>query len=190
MLYRNWVIFPRVDWASLARWIYPKASRLWLNIFAMSVCVHLVLLVCMLLLPYPDSKNVITSIAFPVMLIYPIATVLLSLLLIRQQMLKQTQVQLKQSEERFKLLFDKAPLGYQSLDADGYFIEVNQQWCDLLGYTREEVINEWLETSFLRITKKLFVSVFQYSKHKGLSTANLKFFINQACHCLSRLKEE
>ena len=126
------------------RWIYSKVSKhRWLNILGMSVCVHITMLACMLLLPYPNSANVIRAIALPVMLIYPIATVLLSLLLIRQQMLKLTQEQLKQSEERFKLLFDKAPLGYQSLDADGYFIEVNQQWCDLLGYTREEVIGKW-----------------------------------------------
>lgn len=149
-------------------WIYPKASKLrWLNIFAMSVCVHLVMLGCMLLLPYPDSKNVITSIAFPVMLIYPIATVLLSLLLIRQQMLKQTQVQLKQSEERFKLLFDKAPLGYQSLDADGYFIEVNQQWCDLLGYTREEVIGKWFGDFLSPDNKEAFRKRFPIFKAQG-----------------------
>jgi len=52
-------------------------------------------------------------------------------------------MRLQESEERFQLLFDKAPVGYQSLDADGYFIEVNQQWLDTLGYTREEVIGSW-----------------------------------------------
>jgi len=51
--------------------------------------------------------------------------------------------QLQASEERFNQLFDKAPLGYQSLDFDGNFIEVNQQWLDLLGYSHEEVIGTW-----------------------------------------------
>jgi len=40
---------------------------------------------------------------------------------------------LKESEQRFQLLFNKAPLGYQSLDINGNFIEVNQQWLDTLG---------------------------------------------------------
>ena len=31
----------------------------------------------------------------------------------------------------------------QSLNFDGHFIEVNQQWLDTLGYTREEVIGKW-----------------------------------------------
>lgn len=150
------------------RWLYPKASKhRWLNIWAMGACVHITMLACMLLLPYPDSGNVIRAIALPVMLIYPIATVLLSLLLIRQQMLKQTQEQLKQSEERFKLLFDKAPLGYQSLDADGYFIEVNQQWCDLLGYSREEVIGKWFGDFLAPENRNSFQNRFPVFKAQG-----------------------
>ena len=34
-------------------------------------------------------------------------------------------------------------MGYQSLDADGRFIEVNQAWLDTLGYERSEVIGRW-----------------------------------------------
>ena len=48
-----------------------------------------------------------------------------------------------ESEERFQLLFNKAPLSYQSLDINGHFIEVNQHWLDTFGYTREEVIGKW-----------------------------------------------
>ncbi|MEI8201104.1 MAG: PAS domain S-box protein [Eubacteriales bacterium] len=50
---------------------------------------------------------------------------------------------LLQSEEKFELLFNKAPLGYQSLDSNGCFLEVNQQWLDTLGYERDEVIGKW-----------------------------------------------
>lgn len=50
---------------------------------------------------------------------------------------------LQESEERFKLLFDKAPLGYQSLDINGCFIDINQKWLDMLGYTQNEVVGKW-----------------------------------------------
>ncbi len=50
---------------------------------------------------------------------------------------------LQESEERFHTLFNKAPLGYQSLDFDGNFIEVNHKWLDTLGYTHQEVIGKW-----------------------------------------------
>jgi len=50
---------------------------------------------------------------------------------------------LRESEERFRSLFERAPLGYQSLDADGRFIEVNEAWLEALGYAREEVVGKW-----------------------------------------------
>ncbi len=37
-------------------------------------------------------------------------------------------------------LYEKAPLGYQSLDENGCFLFVNQAWVEGLGYSREEVI--------------------------------------------------
>jgi PAS domain S-box-containing protein len=37
-------------------------------------------------------------------------------------------------------LYDNAPTGYHSLDADGRFIQINQTELDQLGYTRAEVI--------------------------------------------------
>ena len=57
--------------------------------------------------------------------------------------LKESQRVAHESEERFQLLFNQAPLGYQSLDHEGRFIEVNQKWLDTLGYDREEVVGKW-----------------------------------------------
>jgi PAS domain S-box-containing protein len=57
--------------------------------------------------------------------------------------LKGTERLLKETEERFRSLYENAPLGYQSLDEDGHFLEVNQAWLDTLGYSRKEVIGKW-----------------------------------------------
>jgi PAS domain S-box-containing protein len=56
---------------------------------------------------------------------------------------KQAEMALRESEERFRLLYEQAPLSYQALDERGHLIEVNQAWLDTLGYTREEVIGRW-----------------------------------------------
>ncbi|NTV37534.1 MAG: PAS domain S-box protein, partial [Anaerolineaceae bacterium] len=50
---------------------------------------------------------------------------------------------LKENEDRYRKLYESAPVGYQSLDADGRFIVVNQTWLDILGYTLEEVLGKW-----------------------------------------------
>ncbi|WP_029897621.1 PAS domain S-box protein [Desulfohalovibrio reitneri] len=47
---------------------------------------------------------------------------------------------LRESEERFRLLYTDAPVPYQSLDEMGNFLEVNKAFCETLGYTREEVL--------------------------------------------------
>ncbi|MBU1101830.1 MAG: PAS domain S-box protein [Bacteroidetes bacterium] len=49
---------------------------------------------------------------------------------------------LKENEERFRLLFDQAPLGYQSLDENGCFIAVNKVWLEMLGYNYQDVIGK------------------------------------------------
>jgi two-component system, cell cycle sensor histidine kinase and response regulator CckA len=54
-----------------------------------------------------------------------------------------TEKALRESEERFRLLYENAPLGYQSLDENGHFLQVNQAWLDALGYDREDVIGRW-----------------------------------------------
>jgi PAS domain S-box-containing protein len=47
---------------------------------------------------------------------------------------------LLESEERFRLLFEQAPVSYQSLDENGNIIEVNQAWTRLTGYSKDEAI--------------------------------------------------
>ncbi|WP_319575913.1 PAS domain S-box protein [uncultured Desulfobacter sp.] len=56
--------------------------------------------------------------------------------------LKEIENALQESEEKFKTMFEKAPLSYQSLDENGCFKEVNQTWLKTMGYTREEVLGK------------------------------------------------
>jgi diguanylate cyclase (GGDEF)-like protein/PAS domain S-box-containing protein len=85
------------------RWIFPKSTKWrWLSVYAMSLCVHVTMLACMLLLPSPDNLIVIRAISWPVMVIYPIASVLLGLLLIRQQEYRSAQIQLMHSEQLYR----------------------------------------------------------------------------------------
>ncbi len=74
---------------------------------------------------------------------------------------------LKQSRERFRLLYDQAPLGYQSLDESGQVVEVNQTWLDILGYAREAVIGRWFGNFLSPAGQGEFASIFATLKSQG-----------------------
>lgn len=60
-------------------------------------------------------------------------------------------LELSESEHRFREMFDYTPIAYQSLDLLGHFIDVNERLCEMLGYTREELLRMsfdelWVDT--------------------------------------------
>jgi len=102
--------------------------------------------------------------------------------------LKKNQNTLQESEKKFRLLYENAPLGYQSLDINGHFLEVNQEWLKLLGYKREEVIGkffgdflapEWhdhFKENFFRAKAKGEVSGVEYEMVKKDNSSILVLF--------------
>lgn len=80
---------------------------------------------------------------------------------------RKTEVALRESEERFIHLFERAPLGYQSLDAEDRFIEVNEAWLNTLGYEREEVIGKWFGSFLAPESIDIFRELFLLFKANG-----------------------
>ncbi|MBK8761352.1 MAG: PAS domain S-box protein [Sulfuritalea sp.] len=56
---------------------------------------------------------------------------------------------LADSEQRFRGLFEKAPLAYQSLDMAGNILEVNDAWLELMGGLRRDDVTGRPITDFL-----------------------------------------
>ena len=73
----------------------------------------------------------------------------------------------RESEEKFRLMYERSPLGYQSLDADGRFLEVNPAWLEMLGYSREEIIGRWFGDFVTGPSAKLFRERFPCFKAAG-----------------------
>lgn len=71
-----------------------------------------------------------------------------------------TDKKLKENEENYRLLYENAPIAYQSLDEDGYFLEVNNTWLEKLGYIKDNVIDHWfgdfLAPEYVEVFKKNF----------------------------------
>ena len=55
---------------------------------------------------------------------------------------KRTEESLKKSEEKFRELFDSAPIGYHEIDNNGCIVDVNRTELEMLGYLREEMVGK------------------------------------------------
>jgi PAS domain S-box-containing protein len=53
---------------------------------------------------------------------------------------KAAEQELRESEARFRMIYETTPLGYQALDGDGQILDVNPPWLEMMGYERDEVI--------------------------------------------------
>ena len=73
---------------------------------------------------------------------------------------RQVDEALRDTEARIAALFHEAPRGYQSLDEEGRFLDVNAAWLETLGYDRDKVIGRWfgdfLAPEFVESFRKRF----------------------------------
>jgi PAS domain S-box-containing protein len=61
---------------------------------------------------------------------------------------KQAEAELRESEERFRKLFEEGPLGLALVTRDHHFVKVNAALCQMVGYSGEEL----LRMTFVEIT--------------------------------------
>jgi PAS domain S-box-containing protein len=53
--------------------------------------------------------------------------------------IKRVELALRESEERFRLTIDEAPIGMALVAKDGRFVRVNRALCEIVGYTTDEL---------------------------------------------------
>jgi two-component system, NarL family, sensor histidine kinase UhpB len=53
---------------------------------------------------------------------------------------KQAEDAARESEDRFRITFEQAAVGMAHVGLDGRCLRINQKFCDILGYTREEMM--------------------------------------------------
>ena len=88
------------------RFIGTKVLMLrWLQLYAFGICVHIAMLACMFLMPREAALTALTQVTLPVLAIYPVVVVLLSLLLLHQIEFSEATKKATEAESRYKSLF-------------------------------------------------------------------------------------
>jgi PAS domain S-box-containing protein len=101
---------------------------------------------------------------------------------------KAAEVALRESEARFRNLFENSPVAYQSLDAEGRYIDVNDELCHLLGYTREELLGRQFGECWPPEKQPLFSKKFAGFKANGFAQAELCLVTKQGKSIIVLLK--
>lgn len=107
-------------------------------LYLMGLSVHAVMLLCMFFMP--DPIKVLSQISLPVMVIYPIATVLLGTLLLRQQMRNNELIKLAEAESRYKSLFQNNYAVMLLINPEtGCIVDANPAASDFYGWDHEQL---------------------------------------------------
>ncbi len=90
---------------------------------------------------------------------------------------KQAEKALRESEERFRRLYDNAPVGYHEVDVNGTIININKTECELLGYSREELIGQSVFRLIVEETRDAAMKAFpeKVSGRRALRTIERTF---------------
>ena len=62
---------------------------------------------------------------------------------------------LRDSEERYRSLYNNTPAMLHSVDPDGRLVSISEHWLDVMGYERDEVIGKMITDFFSEESRKL-----------------------------------
>ena len=118
-----------------------------LELYLLGLTVHICMLLLAFTLPWPSPLATLRQIIVPVIVIYPLASVLLGLLMIDQRRRRRSEKALRESERRFAAFATHMPGRLWIRDRDLRYLYVNPQLAadlggverDFLGRSPEEV---------------------------------------------------
>ena len=133
------------------------------QLYFFGLFIHIVMLLCMFILPNRTALQVLNNIAIPVITIYPLGTLLLGLLMVNllrrerinkdlyesEEHLRLTSAELRKSEEQYRLLTENIKDVVWILDSETLrFRYVSPSVKRLRGFTAEEILQKPVDQGF------------------------------------------
>lgn len=161
---------------------YLKQTRPYLTntifLYLFGLIIHTVMIILMLTLPWPTVIDVFKTIALPVLVLFPLATVMLCKMLDDQeqklqakQKIEQYNAYLHESQRHLQRAVKDCPFPIMIHAEDGEIIHVSKIWQELTGYDMNEIktVSQWTEKAY--ITDRIAVeseikSLYQLSSRK------------------------
>ena len=116
------------------------------KLYAFGIAVHLAMLAMTTLLPDGSRLPVFRHIAMPVMLIYPLATVLIGKILSDQAEQDRLLASLKEERERLAGILKGTHAGTWEWNVQTGELKLNERWAEIVGTTLPEISPTTIET--------------------------------------------
>jgi len=145
-------------------------------LYGVGIATHAVMLLCQLLLPWPGALETIGRISLPVMLVFPAATLLAGILLGNEERRIVAAERLRESEAKYTAAFNTSPDAININALDGRFVDINDGFTRLTGYTREDAIGKSsLEIDLWAVTEDREKLVRELKENRFVENLESKF---------------
>ncbi len=127
------------------RWekIITSKKGTWPEFYLFGLITHIVMLACTTAIPQNIRFETIKQISLPVLLIYPLGSLLLCIVMQYGIINSRTKSDLKESELRFRTMFEQAPIGI-AIANDYKIIYVNLMYEKITGMSKEQICSlDW-----------------------------------------------
>jgi len=156
-------------------WRKPALAKIsWGELYLFGLVVHIVMLMATLALPAAVVQSVLRAVSVPVLVIYPVATMLVGRLLSQRKRRELDAEALQISEERYRSYVDNAPYGVFVFDEQGAYQEVNPAGCRITGYTEAELLTKRI-AELLPEAQEAFPHLFQQVQREGYAYGEYPF---------------
>lgn len=116
------------------------------ELYLLGFSVHFVMLAWMFVLPLNTALNVLSQISFPVLLIYPVATMFVGRLVSRRFEIERDEQIRLQDDFLFRNQFHVGNMGIAISSVNQRWLKVNPRLCQMLKYSEAELLNmTWVE---------------------------------------------
>lgn len=144
------------------------------TLWIFGMLVHLIMLALMIKLPGGAGYNVISQIGLPIIIFYPIATMLICQIFLDYEKQQQTKKALRESEAKYKdILNNISEMIYVA--QDGIIKFITPSVTKITGYTLEELSSQPF-TNFLHIEDRAYALEQHYKRLSGINVPSPQYY--------------
>lgn len=114
----------------------------WRHLLLFGLNVHVIMLFCVLLLPTDLRQPTVKTMLFPILVVYPLGTMLMGLVMLRRTENWGYRQKLVESKALYSSLVNHMPAGVFRKTKDGRYDYVNQLFCELKGLEADEILGK------------------------------------------------